>query len=460
MRISIFSTILLLCCSLNLSAQIVIRGKIANVPTSGLPIALVEYWSVDRWQQLAILQLEAGGAFSASATPTAAGQCRIRMASQAKGWSDFLLPAPGTTGDSIFVFDLDFRTMNGGPAHITGSAENDLYFSLLSAYQSLKQLRDSSAATPKEQLQKAEQDFNRRCTDMSKQHPGTFTGDIVANLLYQPGKEDYPKDPKVATMSANAFAVAHSLEKIPFRYDRVLYHTAFPVALNRYFHYFDASAAEGSKNYIDGIMSRRNGNEAVDVFLFKYLLDKMLEAKDEAGLHHLLTWYLPDCSDESPLPDNTRTLIQALQSCAPGKIIPELQMPGADGADISLDAVCAKNKMTLLYFWRSNCSHCKEFKPVLMELYEKYHPQGLEVLALSLDKTDAGWKQTLEHEPNKWANAFVPTERRLELNRLFPIPSTPTLIALDSKRTVLSRLILREQLETYLKATLPTLGNK
>jgi thiol-disulfide isomerase/thioredoxin len=125
-------------------------------------------------------------------------------------------------------------------------------------------------------------------------------------------------------------------------------------------------------------------------------------------------------------------------------------MPGPDDNSVSLEAVCAKNKLTLLFFWRSNCSHCKEFKPVLAALYEKYHPLGLEVLALSLDKSDIGWKETLQREPTKWVNAFVPLAQRQAINEQFPIPSTPTLIALDSKCTVVSRLILREQLAVYL----------
>lgn len=433
-----------------LPAQVVLRGKIANIAPNAIQVALVDYWAVDHWQQLAILQLQAGGVFSTSITSPAQAQCRIRMAGQNKAWADFMLPPPGVQPDSVLLLDLDFATMNGSPARVKGSAENDVYFALMTAFHSLNLLRDSSAATPPAQLREAEHQFNLVCQKISQENSGTFTGDIVAKLLWQPEPAPASNSAKEPAPYTNAFAMAHALEKIPFRTDKILYHNGLAKALNRYFLYFEPKNPENSKLYIDGIMSRRNGSDAVDVFLFKYLLDKMLDAKDEAGLHHLLTWYLPDCSDESPLPNYTRTLIQSLISCEPGKIIPDQRMPGPDDNSVSLEAVCAKNKLTLLFFWRSNCSHCKEFKPVLAALYEKYHPLGLEVLALSLDKSDIGWKETLQREPTKWVNAFVPLAQRQAINEQFPIPSTPTLIALDSKCTVVSRLILREQLAVYL----------
>lgn len=444
---------------LRLSAQeIIVQGKIANMPPSAVQVALLDYWAVDHWQQLSVLQLQTGGTFSAHVAPPAQAQGRIRVVSQPKVWSDFVFPAPGSHVDTVMTMALDYKTMNGGPAWVPGSAENDLYFALMSNYHALNLMRDSSSATPVEQVKAAEVKFNSLCADMIRQHPGTFTGDIVANLLYQPAKEDYPKDPKVKGMTANEFVAAHALDKIPFRTDRILYHNGFSKALNRYYNYFDPTAADGGKNYIEGIMTRRNGSEPVDLFLFKFLLDKMMGDKNEGGMNHLLTWYLPDCSDDSPLPDYTKTLVLALQYCTPGKVIDDLQVPGVDGNTVSLGEVCAKNKMTLLFFWKSNCSHCKEFKPELASLYEKYHPFGLEVLALSLDKLEAGWKETLQKEPTKWVNGYIPTERRQEINHHFPIPSTPTLIALDSQRKVLSRLILREQLDAYLKETLPKLG--
>lgn len=439
-----------------MAAQISLRGKIANVPPNAVQKAILEYWNTERWQQLETITLNSDGSFSVSVDAPVQAQARFRMVNQPRYWADFLLPALAQEEREL-VFDMDFNLMDGGPARVVGSPENDLYHTLMSAQHGLTKLRDSERKATLAQIEAAERDLNRLCRDIATQHKGTFSGDIVAPLLIQPQKQDYPNNPKVANMTANEFAVAYSLYEVPFRYERALYHTGFVKALNRYYHYFDRKSPEGGKQYIDGVMSRRNGNDEVDNYVFRYLLDKMMDYKDEAGLTYLLTWYLPDCPDENPLPNSTLNLLEALKNCEPGKLVPDLRLPDLSGQIVSLGEVCAKNKMTLLLFWRSNCSHCKEFEPRLMEIYGKYRPLGVEVFALSSDKMEQDWRTHLEKEPTPWLNVFIPMHQRREISRQFPSPSTPTLISIDRERKVLSRLIVRSQLEAYLEEVLPSL---
>lgn len=440
--------------AISLQAQVTLQGTISNLSPAAPPIAMIEYWNVDHWQQLSVIQLDQTKTYSIHLVPPVAAQCRIRLAGQNKSWSDFFIPGPGSK-DSILTIDLDAGKMDGGPAKVKGSDECDRYYQLITANREYTRLRDSSSAAMP--AQQALNNLNKLCQDIATHYRGTFTGDIVANVLYQPQRADYAKDPKIAAMTANEFAVAHDFDKIMFQYEGNMYFNGFTKSLNRYYNYFNHQTEEGSKNYIDGIMSRRNGNEKVDLFLFRYLLNQMMDEKEESGLKYLLTWYLPDCSDDSPLPDYLKSLIGALKYCEPGHTVDDLKLPGLDGADVSLADVCSKNKMTLMLFWKSTCSHCLEFKPVLGQLYEKYHNQGLEVYALDLDRTEVGWKTFLSSNPSKWVNVYIPEDERKEINKMFPVPGTPTLIALDRNRVVLSRLVLRDRLEAYLDETLPKL---
>ena len=448
---------ILLCYACNAPAQITpasltLRGTIANLPLSPPP-GLIEYWNTDRWQQLDTFNFRPDGSFFKQVNSPANGQCRIRVGNRGNKWSDFILPGPGDETKEL-VFDLDYQKMYGLPARLANSPDNENYYLLLTAYKYLTRFRDSLDNTPqKGQIAAAQNAFNQKCMEFSKVYKGSFTGDIVTKLLYKPQPGDYPRDSKTKSLNAEAFALAHSIDKTPFGDERVFYHNEFYKSLDRFSNLFP-NTPEGAISLIEGLMSHRNGNSQVDAFTFRYLLDRMIAYNNEAGLTHLLSWFLPDCTDENPLPNMTQTLLEALKNCQPGKQAAALILPDQNGRPVDLSEVAAKNKLTLLFFWRSTCSHCKEFEPVLAQIYQKYHPLGVEVYSISSDQDERSWKAYLLQHPTSWINVRIPPERREEIGKLFPAPSTPTLIAVDKNRTVLRRLIIRETLEAYLEEEL------
>jgi len=428
-----------------LLSQITLRGTITNQVFGRSPMMSIEYWNTDHWQQAGKANINPDQSFEVALPIATPGQYRFRMFGENQVWADFIIP-DSAMAQTALVFALDYTQMDGGPARTLGSKANEIYYELISQQRTLTQSDSSTADFTA---------FNRRCLDIASQYRKTLLGDI-ALLLYQPQKEDYAKNTVIEKMTANAFVKAHALEKIPFEHEHILYHNAFIKHLNRYFNYFDRDEAAGNA-YIDGVMARRNGNEAVDGFLFRFLLDKMMDSKNDASLSYLLKWYAPDCADDDPQPSYIQNLLEALKVCAPGNLAPDLNFLNLDGQMVNLGASCAQYKLTFLLFWRSNCSHCKEFEPVLEEIYKKYHPLGVEVYALSSDKTEEGWRQHLQTHPTPWINVFIPKDQRSEIGQKFPAPSTPTLIALDRNRRVVTRVLSRGNLEAYLDGELSKL---
>jgi thiol-disulfide isomerase/thioredoxin len=327
-----------------------------------------------------------------------------------------------------------------------------LYYELLQAYRPAHPANDDNSAAALKRQADAQTALNRRCAEVAALHPKTMIGDI-ALMLWEPVKTDFPSDAAVQKMTANEFAQTHALDKIPFHHDNILYHNGFLKRFNRYFDYFTRDLA-GNKAFIDGVMSRRNGNDVVDGFLFKHIMDMLLDFKQEEGLDYLLHWYAPDCTDESPIPSAVLNLIEALKICAPGNIAPDIMLNQKDGQPARLSDIASTQKLTLMLFWRSTCSHCKEFEPELEKLYAKYHPLGLEVYALSTDPEKTDWLEELQQHPRPWINVYIPPDLRRDVSRQFPAPSTPTLIALDKDRRVLSRVMSRGNLEAFLKEKL------
>jgi len=433
-----FLSLVLLLASPTLFGQTNLRGTVINQTGFRTRMVSIEYWSTDHWQMLNGANINADNTFEITLPVAQPGQYRFRMFGEAKIWTDFIIP-DSSMAEPVITFALDYNLMDGRPAVAVGSKSNELYYALLSAYR----LRMEPNAPVSAILA-----LNQRCKEIMAQSRKSMIRDI-ALLLYEPQKEDFPGNTSVQKMTPNEFNQLHALEKIPFDHETILHHNAFTKALNQYYADFEHNE-KGDNSFIDGIMARRNGNEIVDGFVFRYLLDKLMESKNDPSLSYLLKWYTPDCPEDEPLPSHIQNLLEALKVCAPGNMAPDLNFRDLEGKVVNLNAVCAKNKLTMLLFWRSTCSHCKEFEPVLMEVYKKYHPLGLEVYALSSDRTEETLRTALQNTPTPWINVFIPPDQRVGIDRIFPTPSTPTLIVLDKSRRVVSRVLSRSNLEAYL----------
>ncbi len=95
-------------------------------------------------------------------------------------------------------------------------------------------------------------------------------------------------------------------------------------------------------------------------------------------------------------------------SPALGRPIPDLQMTAlTDGAAVNLASF--RGKVVLLDIWASWCVPCKEEMPLLDDMARRLGPQGLQVIAVSIDedranaqaflRTRDSWSLLLAHDP-------------------------------------------------------------
>jgi len=416
---------------------------VENIPAQNSKKVFLEAFEKDQWQILDNAELNNYGDLTFPFTPSHIGQYRLRFSGTGKVWTDFYIN-PRTLPKSI-NFPIDFPTLKGLPSSLYSSTEQTDYVELATLYSNLQIEYDSYKSVTHPAFLNKQKVLNNLILEKGKEGK---TSEIHSTL----GPVFWRRLPHDFMQFDSTIYFKHFLGNVDYNNENILFHYAFIRGLNQYFNQlYRAYPKEYAQKFIDELLGRMGENEAVNQFLHSFILNKMLDYKNEEGLSYYLNNYAEGCSDNASFNVNTKNLIESLKNCTPGKKAAELKYPNAEGKSVSLEETCKKNKITLVMFWRSNCSHCEEFHPKLAEIYKKYHSEGLEIYAISIDKEEAPWKNHLLKHQQPWINVLPPMDKRPYLAKNYPSPSTPTLIALDKDMKVISRLIMRSKLENFLE---------
>jgi len=439
-------SLLTLILSLGLSigfAQTNLKLHVENIPAQNSKKVFLEAFEKDQWQILSNTELDASGTAVISITPSHVGQYRLRFSGTGKSWTDFYIN-PKTLPKTIDL-TVDFSKLNGLPMSLFQSSEQSDYVALAALYADQQLTYDSYKSITHPAFLNKQKILNNSILEKRKDEK---IPEVYSNL-WPLFSRRLPHD---FMQFDSTIYFKHFLGNVDYNNEIILFHYAFVRGLNQYFNQlYKAYPKEYAQKFTDELLGRMGENEAVNQYLHSFILNKMLDYKNEDGLSYYLNNYADGCSDNASFNVNTKNLIESLKNCAPGKKAAELKYPNAEGKVISLEETCKKNKITLVMFWRSNCSHCEEFHPKLQEIYKKYHEMGFEVYAISIDKEEAPWKNHLLTHEQPWINVLPPMDKRPFLAKHYPSPSTPTLIALDSNMKVISRLIMRSKLENFLE---------
>jgi len=132
------------------------------------------------------------------------------------------------------------------------------------------------------------------------------------------------------------------------------------------------------------------------------------------------------------------TKVGGLKDYLNGKI-EELDAIGSDPKPIevtTLDGKAVKladfkGKVLLLDFWATWCGPCVGELPNVIATYKKFHPQGFEILGISLDQDEKALKDFLGSHEMPWAQFFDGKGWKNEVAVAYGVTSIPCTYLLD-----------------------------
>ena len=126
---------------------------------------------------------------------------------------------------------------------------------------------------------------------------------------------------------------------------------------------------------------------------------------------------------------------------------PNFSAPTPEGGEISLND--AMGEVTLIDFWASWCKPCREENPNIVNVYEKYHDKGLNIIGVSLDRPGQKdkWLQAIEEDNLAWNQVSNLMFWQDPIAQQYGVRAIPAAFLLDENGVIVAKDLRGEDLE-------------
>ena len=140
---------------------------------------------------------------------------------------------------------------------------------------------------------------------------------------------------------------------------------------------------------------KENPNSIVAVMVLQDMINTQMYTSDELReMYHNLSEEIKSTSLAKTLDQNIKNLSQT----DVGNVAPSFSAPTPEGGELALEDVLGE--VTLVDFWASWCKPCRVENPNIVDVYEKYHDKGFNIIQVSLDRPGQKdqWLQAIEED--------------------------------------------------------------
>jgi len=117
----------------------------------------------------------------------------------------------------------------------------------------------------------------------------------------------------------------------------------------------------------------------------------------------------------------------------------DLDVQDQNGKPVRFSDFVAKGRYVLLEFWASWCGPCKADIPHLKEVYELYHPEGFDIVSVSVDENRDAWIKAIGEFGLTWPQVSDLKAFKGDVTGTYGITGVPTCILLGPDGTIITR---------------------
>lgn len=143
-------------------------------------------------------------------------------------------------------------------------------------------------------------------------------------------------------------------------------------------------------------------------------------------------------------------LILRTKKCAVGQEAPDFELVTPEGKRIKLSDL--RGKYVLVDFWASWCGPCRKEIPNIKKVYSEFKDKGLQVVGVSIDRSEKPWRKALEEEQMEYLQLL---DSENITSKLYNYNGIPFIILISPEGIILNKglrgEIIRETISKYLK---------
>lgn len=163
---------------------------------------------------------------------------------------------------------------------------------------------------------------------------------------------------------------------------------------------------------------------------------------------------LPESLQQTSLAQTLKTNLDRLSATEIGAKAPDFSGPNPEGEELALEDLMGK--VTLIDFWAAWCRPCRDENPNIVQVYEKYHDQGFNVIGISLDREGQKdrWVQAIEDDNLDWPQISHLQFWQDPIAQKYGIDAIPAAFILDENGIIVAKNVRGEELEPTIKKLL------